>query len=57
LSYDYAARVVWLDHTSAEPHPANHDLCERHANRLSVPIGWQLEDRRAAQPVLDARAS
>jgi hypothetical protein len=36
-----------------------HDLCTRHADRLSVPHGWRLEDRRhrllATFPV--ARAS
>ncbi|HEV8298935.1 MAG TPA: DUF3499 family protein [Acidimicrobiales bacterium] len=58
LSYDYAAGVVWLDRVHVEPHPANHDLCQRHADRLSVPNGWRLEDRRSPVVVsLDARAS
>jgi hypothetical protein len=37
---------VWIDALHAEAHPANHDLCERHARRLSVPNGWRLEDLR-----------
>lgn len=45
LSYDYANRVVWLDPLHAEAHPARHDLCDRHALRLSVPNGWRLENR------------
>jgi len=37
---------VWLESLSPEPHPMTHDLCDRHADRLSVPNGWRLEDRR-----------
>jgi Protein of unknown function (DUF3499) len=57
LSYDYAARVVWLDPVHIEAHPANHDLCDRHAGRLSVPNGWRLDDRRVAPSVITAQAS
>jgi len=46
LAYDYAGRAVWLESLSPEPHPMTHDLCDRHADRLSVPNGWRLEDRR-----------
>jgi hypothetical protein len=46
LSYDYAGRTVWLDPLLDDDHPARHDLCDRHANRLSVPNGWRLENRR-----------
>jgi hypothetical protein len=49
LSYDYAGRTVWLDPLHQDDHPARHDLCGRHADRLSVPNGWRLEDRRGAQ--------
>jgi hypothetical protein len=28
-----------------------HDLCERHADGLSVPRGWQLRDRRKVVPL------
>jgi hypothetical protein len=48
LSYDYAGRTVWLDPLLDDDHPARHDLCGRHADRLSAPNRWRLEDRRAA---------
>ena len=53
LSYDYADRSVWLEPVHAERHLATHDLCARHADRLSPPYGWRLEDRRSS---LTARA-
>jgi hypothetical protein len=28
-----------------------HDLCERHANTLTVPQGWRLDDRRVIAPL------
>jgi hypothetical protein len=37
---------VWLDALTGERDPHCYDLCDRHAERLSVPNGWQLEDRR-----------
>ena len=36
LSYDYSARIVWLDALAAVDDPANHDLCERHAERITA---------------------
>jgi hypothetical protein len=48
LSYDYTGRTVWLDPLHEDDHPARHDLCSRHADRLSVPNGWRLENRRDA---------
>lgn len=51
LAYDYATSTVWLDRLSDECHPMTHDLCERHADRLSVPRGWQLRDRRDVLPL------
>jgi hypothetical protein len=52
LSYDYAARTVWLDHRALEDHPMSHDLCAAHADRLRVPVGWSLQDRRGTLPLL-----
>ncbi len=49
LSFVYAQQIVWLDDLSAEDHPANHDLCARHADRTQPPRGWQLSDRRRAR--------
>ncbi len=48
LAYDYRSRTVWLDGLAYEVDPANHDLCTRHADRLSPPQGWELHDLRVA---------
>ncbi len=46
LSYHYGRQQVWIDalHPNRDPHV--YDLCDRHADRLSVPQGWHLDDRR-----------
>jgi hypothetical protein len=49
--YDYGNRSAWVDALSSEPHPMRHDLCARHADSLSVPRGWYLDDRRVAEPL------
>jgi hypothetical protein len=46
LVYQYGSRVAWLDDLHDERDPHHYDLCARHANRLRVPSGWRLEDRR-----------
>ena len=51
LTYDYGSQAAWLDRLSPEPHPMTHDLCQAHAERLSVPQGWRLEDRRMVAPL------
>ena len=51
LTYDYAGQTAWLERLAAEPHPMTHDLCATHADRLSVPQGWRLEDRRIVAPL------
>jgi len=51
LTYDYANQGAWLERLSFEAHPMTHDLCARHAERLSVPQGWRLEDRRVVEPL------
>ena len=48
LSYVYHSRVVCLDGLAFEVDPAHHDLCTRHADRLSAPQSWELHDRRVA---------
>lgn len=50
LTFSYAQRVVWIEDLTDQPHPAAHDLCAAHAERLAVPIGWAKEDRRMAPP-------
>jgi hypothetical protein len=47
LSYDYVARTAWLELLAPEGHPMAYDLCAEHADSLSVPVGWALQDRRA----------
>ena len=46
LTYDYQARVTWLDVLAADRHPMSYDLCAGHAEAMTVPRGWRLEDRR-----------
>ncbi|MEM1333334.1 MAG: DUF3499 family protein [Actinomycetota bacterium] len=46
LMYNYARQQVWIDVLLPERDPHRYDLCERHADRLSVPHGWHLDDRR-----------
>lgn len=52
LTYDYRGQAAWLERLAAEAHPMTHDLCEAHAERLSVPRGWRLEDRRVVAPLV-----
>lgn len=51
LVFDYGEAIVWLEQLTEELDPMNHDLCDRHADSLSVPRGWQLRDRRAIPAV------
>jgi hypothetical protein len=48
MAYDYGARIAWIDdlHDTAMPHA--YDLCPAHADRMSVPVGWELRDRRVS---------
>lgn len=55
LTYDYAAGVATVDHLGV-PHPMQYDLCDLHTERLSVPQGWTLVDRRVLRPVVDLDA-
>lgn len=50
LGYDYPESTVWIAALSEAAHPMTHDLCDGHADRLSVPRGWQLSDRRPVAP-------
>ena len=52
LSYDYGARRVWLDFPGEHRVPTVYELCARHADRLTVPVGWVIDDQRTAvQPL------
>lgn len=51
LSYDPVGCQVWLDVLPERSGPAQ-EICELHTDRLTVPRGWMLCDRRAAEPAL-----
>jgi hypothetical protein len=55
LTYDYAGSTAWLEGLASEGHPMSYDLCDRHAEGLSVPVGWSLEDRRLRITAFDER--
>ncbi len=42
LTYDYADALAVLGPLSIRHEPHSYDLCARHAERLSVPQGWQV---------------
>ncbi len=48
LTYHYRRAQVWIDDLVTERDPHGYDLCARHTERVSVPNGWQLHDRRMA---------
>ena len=56
LTYQYAQSQVWLDVLAPERDPHAYDLCERHADRLTAPQGWQVRDRRHAMAAAAAPA-
>jgi hypothetical protein len=51
LTYQYSHAQVWLDALSVERDPHAYDLCDRHADRLTAPQGWQVRDRRQVDAV------
>lgn len=42
LTYVYADSMAVLGPLSLRQEPHSYDLCARHAERLSVPKGWQV---------------
>jgi len=46
LLYDYTQRTASLESLATERHPMEYDLCDAHADSLTVPQGWRLEDQR-----------
>jgi len=42
LTYDYADSLAVLGPLSIAAEPHSYDLCQRHAERLSPPVGWQI---------------
>lgn len=58
FAYDLVARRVWLGDLVEDRRSVGHDLCETHADRLSVPGGWTFTDQRREQtPVAPIEAS
>lgn len=55
LSFDYESRAAWLDDPPGGAEVAGYDLCATHADRLTVPRGWVLEDRRSVVRALPER--
>ena len=51
LAYDTVTCQVWLDQLLERSGRAQ-EICELHAERLTVPRGWMLCDRRAEAPAL-----
>ena len=51
LAYDTVTCQVWLDQLLDRSGRAQ-EICELHAERLTVPRGWMLCDRRAEAPAL-----
>ena len=48
MSYDYTNGEVWIDDHVGPIEPlTGYAFCERHATRLTPPMGWVLTDRRA----------
>src|SRR5436305_12267249 len=48
LTYHYVSRTAWLAVEVVEPDPATYELCTQHADRFTVPVGWNREDRRTS---------
>ena len=42
LTYVYADSMVVLGPLSQTAEPHSYDLCAKHAERLSAPLGWQV---------------
>lgn len=42
LTYVYADSMAVLGPLSTSSEPHSYDLCERHAERMSAPQGWQV---------------
>jgi hypothetical protein len=48
MTYEYGSKVAWLEDLHGNPSPHDYDLCPNHADRLSVPQGWERRDRRSS---------
>jgi hypothetical protein len=49
MSFNYDGAEIWLDDLSAPPQADGRiELCSRHADTRTAPIGWTITDRRRA---------
>lgn len=53
LAFRYDSRQVWLRPLGREVHPAVLELCLDHADRLTVPRGWDQIDERGSREMPD----
>jgi hypothetical protein len=51
VSLAYADRAVVLTELAPQRDPAQLDLCRDHAGRMTPPLGWTVDDRRATAAV------
>jgi len=51
LSYDAVTCQVWLDVMPERPGSVQ-EICDLHVDRLTVPRGWMLCDRRVEEPAM-----
>ncbi len=56
LTYDPIGCEVWLDDL-AERVGRHQEICSMHAERLTVPRGWSLSDRRSSEPPMFVAAT
>jgi hypothetical protein len=52
FTFNSEHQKVWLDHLGETNAAAGH-LCQRHADALSPPRGWELHDRRDLARVIE----
>ena len=57
LVFDYSKAEAWLCDLWAEAGPGSYDLCVDHAERFTVPLGWNYIAKRQASPALFVEAS
>lgn len=47
MAYDYDTRELWIDDVGGSlSETTTYALCERHADRLTPPVGWVMFDLR-----------
>lgn len=52
FTFNSRLQTAWLDHFGETPASAGH-VCQRHADTLTPPRGWELHDRRDLARVID----